>query len=482
MAVSRALAALGLAFACAAGAVAIGDVEEARAADPRPNVVILYVDDVNPNAARLWSDISRTPSLAKLRRQGVRFLHAVGATPLCGPSRATLLTGQYGHNNGVTGNGLHNFDPRSTLATKLQGAGYHTILAGKYGNGIERVTPTQKSVWKYARGWSKFDIIWKRPDKDIGRFYKYYLWTRGGVVWKGGKPRDHSTYVVGNRVASYIRKAPRDKPLFALASLSSGHVPNIPLAWHSGSPACRAIQPYRPPSFNERNVTDKPRYIRSLPRLSRQSFGLRSRCEEMLGVDLALAKIRKALRETGRLNDTLLLFTADNGYLLGDHRMPGDGGKRWPHAAPVPLYALWPAELGNQRRTVAEPVSDADLATTICKLADCSLDDPDGSNILPLLKGDAGKLDRRFVYTEMLRSSGGMPAWYGLVTTRAYSTKATYQYVEYATGERELYNLTNDPYRLSNLASKPWQASRVKNLHSMLHSKVVKPDGVKFQR
>jgi len=478
MVVSQALAAMGLALACAAGPVTVGGVEEAEAPDARPNVVVLYVDDVNPNTSWLWDKRNRTPSLAKFGDQGVEFRNAVGSTPLCGPSRATLLTGQYGHVHGVTGNRLRKLDPSSTLATKLTSVGYHTILAGKYGNGIERVTPTQESVWKYARGWSKFDIIWKRQTMGQGQFYGYRLWTKAGVRDKGYRPTDHSTFVIGNRVAQHIRTAPEDRPLFAVASLSSGHWPNTPLAWHRGSAACSQAKPYRSPSFNERDVSDKPAYIRSLPRLDKASFGLRTRCEEMLGVDGALARIRGALQQTGRLDNTLLLFTADNGYLLGDHRMPGLGGKKWPHAVPVPMYALWPAELGNKRRVVREPVSNVDIPTTICELAGCSLDDADGASLLPLLKGTAGKLDRQFLYTEMLHPWHDMPPWYGLVTTRGYSTKAIWQYTEYATGGRELYDLTRDPFRLNNVAWRPRQAERVKELHEMLHREVVEPDGV----
>jgi len=480
MVVSQALAAVGLAAACAGATIVAGDVEETKPVDARPNVVVLYIDDVNPNTTWLWGRSDRTPSLAAFRDQGVEFRNAVGSTPLCGPSRATLLTGQYGHTNGVTGNRLGKFDPGSTLATKLKDVGYYTILGGKYGNGIERAAPTRESVRKYAEGWSKFDVIWKRQNMGEGQFYGYWLWTKDRVKEKGHRPQDHSTFVTGTRVAEHIRKAPSDRPLFALASLSSGHWPNTPLAWHRGSAACSNAKPYRSPSFNEPDVSDKPAYIRSLPRLDQAAFGLRTRCEEMLGVDAALARIRKALQETGRLENTLLLFTADNGYLMGDHRIPHPGGKKWPHSVPVPMYALWPAELGNRRRVVREPVSNVDIPVTICSLAGCSLDDADGVSILPLLDGTAGELDREFLYLEMLRPWDRMPPWYGLVTTRAFSTGATWHYTEYSSGARELYDLDRDPYRLNNVVRKPWQANRVKRLHAMLHREVVEPDDVRF--
>ena len=481
MHMDKALASVGVALACATAAVSVGDVREAAAADERPNVVVLYIDDVSPKTPWLWGDEDRTPNLARFRHQGVEFRNAFGSTPLCGPSRATLLTGQYSHNHGIIGNGLRQFDASDTLATRLRGVGYHTILAGKYGNGIEEAAPTQSSVKAFAKGWDEFDIIWKRPTKGVGQFYDYKLWTRDGVIWKGSNSKDHSTHVVGKRLARHIREAPASEPVFAVASLNSGHAPNTPLRWHKGAAACKGVSAYKAPSFNEKDVADKPAFIRALPRLGKSSYGLRGRCEEYLGVEATLTKIRMALRDTGRLGDTLFVFTADNGWLLNDHRNPGDGDKYWPHAAPVPFYALWPAELDNKRRVVHEPVSSVDLPVTVCALAGCTLDGADGKNITPLLSGARSKLDRDFVYLEMLRPRYTMKPWYGLVTTRSYDKGTRFHYTEYKSGARELYNLTKDPHRLNNLVKKPWQANRVKNLHKLLHNGVVKPDGVKLR-
>jgi len=300
------------------------------------------------------------------------------------------------------------------------------------------------------------------------------------VLWKGNAPEDHSTYVIGKRLASHIREVPADQPLFAIASINSGHVPNVPFAWHRGSAACQNVAPYKAPSFNEADVMDKPAYIRDLPRLKRSSFGLRSRCEEFLGVEATLHRIRQALADTGRLRDTLFVFTSDNGYLLGDHRMPGNGDKWWPHAAPVPFYVLWPNVLGNEHRVVEEPISSVDLPVTVCALAGCTLDDADGLDFTPLLLGEADRLDRQYLYLELLRPRGKMPPWYGLVTTRAFDPDNRFWYIEYRSGERELYNLRRDPYRLHNLAGKRHKARLVQQLRGLLHEGVIEPDGVRF--
>ena len=472
---------MGLVAACAAAStLATPAPRPVAATEARPNVVIIYLDDVNPGSSWLWSNPSRTPELARFARHGVRFATAVTSTPLCGPSRATLLTGQYGHHHHVTDNRASKLTPRGTLGSRLKRTGYHTIMVGKYINALDAAAPSRSGVRRYAQGWKRFDVIWKREIEGQGQFYDYSLWTRGGVRSKGHKPWDHSTHVVGRLVAQHIRQAPADKPLFALASFAAGHVPHTPLAWHQGSGVCDGIRPYRLPSYDERDVSDKPRYIRSLPRLARPAVRLRSQCEEMLGVDEAVARIRRALAATGRLHDTLLLFTADNGYLNGDHRAPLPGGKKWPHAIDVPLYALWPARLGGEPRVIDEPVSNVDLPVTICALAGCELLKADGRDITPLLVGEADHMDRRFLYTEMLRAYEGMPAWYGLVSTSAYTDDAIWHYTEYANGGRELYDLRRDPHRLRNLARAPGQTKRIRQLHRMLHRDVVRPHEVEL--
>ena len=479
MGLRSAFATVGLgAIACAAFVLPLAPTD-VKAAESRPNIVVLYMDDVNPHERDLWCS-ARAPELSTFCSQGVEFRNAFGSTPLCGPSRANLLTGQYSHNNGVTDNSLESFrqfDPDSTLATKLQGVGYHTIFDGKPINSIGLATDSP-GVSRYTKGWNDFGLIWKRAGRYLS-FYDYHWWARYKILWKGHRPDDHSTKVIGRRVANQIRSAPQGKPVFAMVSLFSGHTPNIAMANHVGSPKCSRVKPWKGKSYNEWDVSDKPDYIQALPRLKANAFSLRKRCEEILSVDWVLKEIRQALRDGKRLNNTLIVFTADNGLLMGDHRKPA--GKRWPHATPIPMYMVWPKELHGQRRVVTEPVSDVDLAPTFCKLAGCQLDAPDGQGLLPLLRGSADRLDRGFIYTEHLHPSGGMPPWYGLVTSKAYSTSATWQYVEYGSGERELYNLTQDPFRLRNAANYPGQQDRVRELHDRLHNKVIGPDDVQFR-
>ncbi|MEX1294944.1 MAG: sulfatase-like hydrolase/transferase [Candidatus Limnocylindrales bacterium] len=479
MSLKSALAAVGLGtVACATSFVPAASQPVAAANEPRPNIVVMYLDDVNPIHRRLWCT-QRTPNLARFCQKGVEFKNAYGTTPVCGPARASLLTGQYGHNHGVTDNSgaaFSRFDPSSTVAARMQGAGYHTIFAGKPINGIGLVTEGPE-VKRYAQGWDDFGIIWRRKNQ-YKSFYKYNWKTRYSTSWKGTTRNDHSTRVVGNRVARQIRNAPRNKPVFAVASVYSGHTPNIAFPEHVGSSRCAGIKPWSGGAYNERNVSDKPSYIRAQPLLKARAQSLRTRCEEMLSVDKVVGQIRRALQSDARYYDTLFVLMSDNGVLLGDHRKPA--GKRWPHATPIPLYMMWLKELGTSKRVVREPVLGIDLAPTFCRLAGCALDDPDGQSILSLLRGTADRLSRKYVFMEHLHPNDGMPPWTGFVTTRSYATGVRWQFVEYDNGERELYNLVNDPRRLKNLAGKPAQQDRVARFSTVLENQFMRPEGIGF--
>ncbi len=446
---------------------------------PRPNIVVIYMDDFSPKAARLWKDHQRTPDLARWVEQGIT-LNASGSTPLCCPARANVLTGRYGHRNGITRNEMRKYDPSETVAVELQAAGYHTAYVGKFLNSLARWAPDRRSMEHYAQGWDDFDVIWENQ----GHFYDYRLWTRHGVQKRGSAPRDHSSRVAGLRAAAHIRATPRDEPLFMIISLYDGHPPQIPMAKFAGDPACRKVVPWAGPAYDEANVSDKPRFVRSRSRLRERSYSLRRRCEAILGVDWVSQRVSRALKKTGRLDDTLIVFTADNGVLMGEHRLESKG---YPYSTPVPMYAWWPQRWGSAGRSIEEPVQNVDLAPTFCGLAGCTMEDIDGMDLIPLLDGDVDRLDRTSIYEEILHPGhrwpdpAAVPAWYGLRTTLAYSD-VRWVYTEYATGERELYDLTNDPNQLKNLAGERAVADTQQELAAMLHESVVGPDHVRFSR
>jgi arylsulfatase A-like enzyme len=209
-----------------------------------------------------------------------------------------------------------------------------------------------------------------------------------------------------------------------------------------------------------------------------------------LTVDYVTERVRRALSRTGRLHDTLLVFTADNGWLMGEHRLVG---KTHAYSTPVPLYMLWPARWGGRPRDIREPVSNVDLAPTFCAIAGCRMHDPDGRSLLPLMHGTATRLERNYVYEEMLHGAvdyrggrTGRPGWYGIRTTLRFSDRM-WVYTEYQRGrrshaDRELYDLSKDPHQLTNLAGRPQVEQVERRLRRLLHERIIKPDGVRFLR
>jgi arylsulfatase A-like enzyme len=175
-------------------------------------------------------------------------------------------------------------------------------------------------------------------------------------------------------------------------------------------------------------------------------------------VDWVIGNVRQALKDSGRLGNTLQILTADNGWLMGDHRLED---KMSSYSTPVPLYMRWPKVLHGRKHIVTEPVANVDLAPTFCAIAGCTMSDADGRSLLPLINGTRKMLDRKFIFTEMLHSDHfykfrdtGRPSWAGVESTFKYDDQL-WAYARYRTGEEELYNVSADPHRLRNLVGKP---------------------------
>jgi N-acetylglucosamine-6-sulfatase len=417
----------------------------------QPDIVVIYLDDVDPHDGRLWDDERRTPTLAAMfARAGVQFTNAISETPLCSPGRASTLTGLHTANTGVETNVTIPFDPRVTLATELQGAGYHTVFAGKYLNGL-RDEVKRSRLKRYARGWDAFDIIYE----NNGKFFDYATWSPDqGIRRYGRKPADHSTLVAKRNLVERLRAAPADQPLFAFASIFDLHDPNLPAQKYEGARRCRAIKGWAPPSYNEANK-GKPRFIRKRDKLQRPAWPMRTYCEEMLGVEELTAALVREQRRRGRLDQTLFVFTADNGVAWGIHRLPQRKGV--PYATPVPLVLSWPQRWGEEAVRIDEVVSNIDIAPTICDIAGCEMgpfkDGPgtaDGLSLLPLADGETDSLERTVVREERSGRYADAPAFRAIRTTSRYPL-GRWHYTEWATGERELYDTVADPWELHNL-------------------------------
>ncbi|CAN5757925.1 hypothetical protein BH23CHL7_BH23CHL7_10040 [soil metagenome] len=439
-------------------------VTEVAAADGPPNIVVIYMDDVAPHDGRLWSNPGLTPTLHdRFVAHGIDFTNAIVENPLCCPARGNLLTGQHTHNNGVDSNHARKFKPQMHVGKALSDAGYSTMFLGKYLNRAHLLTDAE---WQaHAAGWTHLDV-----QKEMnGRFEDYRLFTKQGVSTFVGY---HSTRMTFDRFELRSRQTPANQPLFAVLSIYNLHAPNTPMPEFATDSRCSTMAPWKPPNYNEADMSDKPAFQQTRPLLPYPNgWPMVGYCREMLGVDWLAERVVNELEAQGRLDNTLLVFTADNGMGWGAHRIGQD--KRVPFSTPVPLYMSWPARWGTEPRTISELTTNIDLAPTFCEIGGCTLgpypggqSGPDGVSLLSLIDGNAAHLGRDAVL-ELATDPAVTPHWHGLRTTATHPA-GLWHYVEWTTGDRELYNLADDPWELNNLANRPSTAFLRQSLSARL--------------
>jgi len=418
----------------------------------KPNIVMIYLDDLNPMDGRLWNDPAITPTLYDtFVAHGVQFNNAVAETPLCCPARAGLLTGLHTHNHGVTYNDIRLFNPSEHIGKAMKRAGYESMLIGKYFNHPNYLTAAQWTT--SAAGWSQLDAIRTASDPQYRYFYNYRLFTKQGDVTYTDK---HSTQMIQERAIAHFQATDASKPIFALLTPYDTHFPNLPMPEFVGDPRCANMAPWNPPSFNEADVSDKPSYIRNRGLLPyTDGWPTVKYCEEMLGIDSMLAALKSELQTEGRLSNTLFVFAADNGMGWGEHRSGVE--KQTPYATRIPLYMSWPARWGSDPRTISDAVSNIDIAPTFCAVGGCTLgpygtgqSKPDGVSLLALLDGEVEQLQR-----DAVLESNFQKRPFTAVRTSSSSPLGLWHWVQYKNGERELYDALNDPWELVNRATDP---------------------------
>lgn len=401
-------------------------------ADP-PSIVLIVTDDQRWDT--LWA-------MRKLRRDlvapGVTFSRGYVTAPICCPSRASTLTGLYPMHTGVWRNvppdgGFASFSDGSTIATWLTGQGYTTGLFGKYLNGY-----TDASY--IPPGWTRWYAHLAGP--HLG----YEVSDQGTLEQRTLAPEDYSTDDLAREATSFIRST--SGPLFAYVAMKAPHSPYTPAARHAD--AFPTLDPWRPPSYNERDVSDKPAWVQLTERLDVSARSeidgvARDQYRMLLAVDDAVRSIVRALRAAGRLHNTLIVFTSDNGFAWGEHRLTGKGDP-YEESIRVPLVVRYDPLVVAPGTVDGRVALNIDLAPTIAAAAGASHPPVDGRSLLPLLGGEDVHWRNRFL-TMMLVGEGdrGMPSFCQLHTTRRVFTR-------YATGEEEDYRLRRDPWQLENLA------------------------------
>ena len=416
----------------------------------RPNIVLIVTDD------QRWDTLAQMPGVQRLLAdRGLTFENAFVTNPLCCPSRSAILTGTHSHTTGVYtnegDNGLSAFDDRSTVATWLDRAGYETAFIGKYFNG----------AWPAAYvppGWDRWAAF--RNAGDL--YYDYDLLVDGRPRRFGSNDGSYSTNVLAGYADRFIRKAPGDDPMFLMLSTFAPHAPRTP----PPGPATAETGRWQPgPNLRETDVSDKPEYIRTLAHAgeSRVPQARRAWAEQVAAlrsVDTLVTLVVRALRETGRLDDTLIVFTSDNGLAIGEH---GWTYKLTPYeeSIRVPLIIRYdPLTEGGSTDALA---ANVDLAPTIAAIAGARAPGVEGTSLLPILDGSAPEVRTDLLIEHIeYRSQRGLPdaPTYCAVRTRDRL------FVHYATGEEELYDLGRDPWQLDNLASQPGRREELATLRA----------------
>jgi N-acetylglucosamine-6-sulfatase len=537
LAVVAALLALLLctALACLQGTQSAGAAQ--ASATQKPSFVVIQIDDATLD--QLYAslnvggiEVQAMPyTLSLIANRGISFNRYYVSYPLCCPSRVSLLTGRYAHNHNVRGNvppngGFTGFKARQAyshnLAPWLQAAGYRTIHIGKFLNGYgDEPFDEGKDV---PPGWNAWHSVLRADTNHY--FYGYTLNNNGALEGPFGDPGSWDTREYGERDDFGCPTAPLNgKPCFYETDVFNriayeemvGTSPEQPFylqldytAPHGDfrrpagpEPATRhyntfAGAPYphdRAQGFNEGNVNDKPRFIREAPYLSLQESHTyrvyyQKALESLRSVDEGVKSVIDTLGSLGRLRNTYVIFTSDNGFFYGEHRLTGGKFIAYEPATHLPLLIRGPGI--KPGTSTGELAANIDIAPTILELAGASADKSiDGRSLVPYMQDPALRSRRpilfeSFVETNDVEANGEPTAQRARVSSGHEGDASAsivappkdylgirlgpYKYIEWPSGEKELYDITKDPYELNNVI-------RVRNLspiRAFLHAQLVR--------
>jgi arylsulfatase A-like enzyme len=502
---ARLLACLVAALAVAAALHSGGGMASAQA--ERPNFLVIQTDDQSLRqlystwlTARGRKARTMPRTLDQIGRQGISFNRYYVTYPLCCPSRATLLSGRYAHGHRVLSNeaprgGYDNgFRPnpiyRQNLAPWLQDLGYRTVHIGKFMNNYGgKDEPAETDV---PPGWSVWETT--ATDNSTRLYYGYRLNVNGAIQGPFGDPgyadsglRDHPSCrdleqlfgVCNHQIDAVTRRAQEQltenpgAPFFMLVDYIAPHgdrgapIGPEPAPRHYDS-AIRTPLP-KPPSFNERDISDKPSFIRDDaegldPRAVRRiRIEYQKGLESLRTVDEGVGRLLNVLRELGELENTYVFFTTDNGFFFGEHRLERAKFLPYEAATRAPLLVRGPGIRRSSRS--GELVANIDIAPTILELAGARATRPiEGRSLVPFWTDTSLRTRRPILLQSFINATDvdgdGIPD--GEPRGASISIQAPlenylgvrvgpYKYVEYETGDRELYDLRWDPDELESM-------------------------------
>ena len=395
-----------------------------------PTVVVIASDD------QRWDTLDAMPRVQRLlMAHGVTFPNAYATSPACCASRASILTGLYPLHTGVWRNdpphgGFEAFDDASTLPVWLHDAGSATGLFGKYLNGYEDAA--QPYV---PPGWTRWYSVW-------GDYFGYSGVDQTSLFVAGNDESDYSTDAEAARADAFIRET--EGPLFVYVGFAGVHEPFTPAPRHRDE--FTTLADWRPPSYNEADTSDKPRWVSRRGRLDAEARRVvdHIRLDQyrgLLAVDEGVRRIVRALDDTGRLSTSLIVFTSDNGFTWGEHRLFGKGDP-YEESIRVPMVVRYDPVVQDPGRSDDHLVLNIDVAPTVEDATGIAAPPMDGRSLLPLLDASAPRWRRHFLTMKM---GNQMPSFCQIHT-------ATRVLTVYETGEEEDYLLSSDPFQLHNLA------------------------------
>ncbi len=427
----------------------------AHAQSPPKNILVIMSDD------QRWDTVAQMPSLSAIAKQGVVFPNAFQPTPLCGPSRSMLFSGGYRmQDTGVLGNDLPNgsvikFNDKTNLGVMLQGAGYDTTFIGKWINGYENLGQYVPPGWNHWEGRHSF-----ATGKSWFQF-QYVIGSSTTVSNKSGiivNSNAYTTYWERDQVLNSLNAAlTMTKPFFILWMPSAPHAPATPAPEDVG---LYTDYLYRDRGVTETDLSDKPHWVQHFSPASLGAYGvaygdpyIQNQLRALQGVDRSIQAIIDRLKANGQYDNTLIIYSGDNGYQWGEHTL---WGKAMPYqeSLRVPFVAFMPGIAPRVDQSIIAP--SLDIGPTLFELAGITKVTA-GQSILPLLNDPAAPW-RTSLYIEetdsLLNNSlfTGNAIYAGIVT-------ANNEYAKYGTGEEELYDLVADPFQLNNLHNDPTQAA-----------------------
>ena len=502
---SRVVAAL-LAALLAGAALLSAPGADPATAGPRPNIVVIQTDDQTlQQVYATW----RTPfglkarvmpnTLDLIKKQGVTFNRYYAGYPLCCPSRVTLLSGRYAHSHGVISNdaprgGWPGYRKkavfRHNLAVWLQSAGYRTIHLGKFINNYGGATK-EDTTTEVPPGWNNWQTA--ASDHDARRFYGYMLNVNGALEGPFGSRdyRDVSNKddlgcpqtppllgscnyqadVITQRAVEQIEASAPGGPFYLQLNYIAPHgdtEPPIgpePATRHYDSAVDTPLP--KPPQFNEGNISDKPSFIRDQAefldpvQIRRIRIEYQKSLESLRSVDEGIGRVIEALESSGELGNTFVFFLSDNGFFFGEHRLERSKFLPYEAAIHMPLLIRGPGiEPGTSS---GEMVSNIDLAPTILRLTRATATRRfDGRSLVPFWRDTSRRTNRPILLESFInatdingdgvpdRAPGAGASISAPVENYLGVRLGPYMYVEYETGDRELYDLAKDPHELNS--------------------------------